>query len=547
MTTSILEAILQKEALPPAEKTVPANVIPEVQSGTAETQNFRQQMGHISRQSIVFFAGTIFTAAAGYLFKVYLARALGAEPLGVYALGMTIVGFLGMFGALGFPQSAVRFVATYTATAKLDLLRGFLGRSVVLLLVSNLLLGAVVLLLGPWISIRFYHTPSLNAYLGWFALLMIFSALNAFLGQVLAGYKDVARRTVITNFVGSPVMMVLTLALLASGLGLRGYILAQLVGAVVVLILLLAVVWRITPQAARSFSAGLPTYEKEVISFSAAVFGVGFLEFSMAQADKVLIGFYLDAREVGIYAMAAAFVTFVPIMLQTVNQIFSPTIADLYARGQHALLGRIFQTLTKWILGLTLPLAGGMIIFAAPLMRIFGHDFERGWPILIIGALGQLVNCGVGSVGYLLLMSGNQSRLIRIQAVAACVMVALNLALIPRWGITGAAVGSAVTNVFANVWYLREVRRALGLSPYNRSYLRLLPPLAGGLMVLLLLKAKLGAVRPEWIVISAGLLLAYTAFIGVALAVGLDADDRLIARAVWSRARAMFPGAEANA
>jgi O-antigen/teichoic acid export membrane protein len=291
----------------------------------------------------------------------------------------------------------------------------------------------------------------------------------------------------------------------------------------------------------------LPPYEKEVISFSAAVFGVGFLEFSMAQADKVLIGFYLDAREVGIYAMAAAFVTFVPIMLQTVNQIFSPTIADLYARGQHALLGRIFQTLTKWILGLTLPLAGGIIIFAAPLMRIFGHDFERGWPILIIGTLGQLVNCGVGSVGYLLLMSGNQSRLIRIQAVAACVMVALNLALIPRWGITGAAVGSAATNVFANVWYLRDVRRALGLSPYNRSYLRLLLPFAGGLMVLLLLKAKLGAVRPEWIVISAGLLLAYTVFIAVALAVGLDADDRLIARAVWSRARGMFPGAEANA
>jgi O-antigen/teichoic acid export membrane protein len=529
----------------PAEKTAPA--VSELQAGGAETQNFQRQMGHISRHSGVFFAGTIFTAAAGYLFKVYLARVLGAGALGIYALGMTIVGFLGMFNALGLPQSAVRFVAAYTATTKLDLLRGFLGRSVILLLMSNSLLGGAVLLLGPWISTHFYHTPALSAYLGLFALIMILGALNTFLGQVLAGYKDVARRTIITNFVGSPVMMVATLGLLTLGLGLRGYLIAQVFSAVVVLLLLLVVVWRITPKVARSFSAGLPPYQKEVISFSAFVFGVGFLEFSMAQADKVLIGFYRDAREVGIYAVAAALVTFVPITLQTVNQIFSPTIADLYARGQDQLLGRIFRTLTKWILGLTLPLAAVMVIFAAPLMRIFGHDFERGWPVLVIGTLAQLVNCGVGSVGYLLLMSGNQSRLIRIQAVTACLMVALSLALIPRWGIIGAAVGSAVTNAVSNFWYLKEVRRTLGLSPYSRSYLRLLPPLAGGLMVLLVWRAKLGAMRPEWVVVAAGLLLAYAAFIGLALAVGLDADDRLIARAVWSRVRGVFLGAEASA
>src|SRR4029077_4879143 len=125
-------------------------------------------------------------------------------------------------------------------------------------------------------------------------------------------------------------------------------------------------------------------------------------------------------------------------------------IAELYARGQIELLGRIYQTLTKWILGITLPLGAGMIIFAPALMRIFGHDFEIGWPILVIGTLGQLVNCGVGSVGYLLLMSGNQRRLIRVQAVMAVVMVVLNLLLIPRWGIVGAAVGASATNVVTN-------------------------------------------------------------------------------------------------
>src|SRR5437762_6864215 len=132
-------------------------VISEAQPSPSNSSKFRHQMGHISRQSAVFFAGTIFTAAAGYLFKVYLARVLGAEALGIYALGMTIVGFLGVFNGLGLAQAAVRFVSTYFATGKTELLGAFLFRGSLLLLFSNLIAGGALLLIGPWISIRFYH------------------------------------------------------------------------------------------------------------------------------------------------------------------------------------------------------------------------------------------------------------------------------------------------------------------------------------------------------------------------------------------------------
>ena len=37
----------------------------------------------------------------GYVFKVYLARVLGAEALGIYALGMTLIAFLGVFNLPG--------------------------------------------------------------------------------------------------------------------------------------------------------------------------------------------------------------------------------------------------------------------------------------------------------------------------------------------------------------------------------------------------------------------------------------------------------------
>ena len=145
--------------------------------------------------------------------------------------------------------------------------------------------------------------------------------------------------------------------------------------------------------------------------------------------------------------MAAAVVVYVPLVLSSVNQIFAPTISDLHMRGDHVLLARLFQSLTKWVVGLTLPLAIVIVVFARPFMRIFGPDFEAGWPILIIGTLGQLVNCGVGSVGYLLLMSGNEKRLIKVQIAMAAMMVACSAALVPIWGIVGASVAAALTNV----------------------------------------------------------------------------------------------------
>jgi O-antigen/teichoic acid export membrane protein len=269
------------------------------------------------------------------------------------------------------------------------------------------------------------------------------------------------------------------------------------------------------------------------------------MEFFMSQTDRVALGHYRGAHDVGVYAVAATLVAYEPIILQSVNQIFAPVVADIHTRGDHRLLGRLFQTLTKWMLGLSLPLAIVMIVFARPIMAVFGRDFEAGWPILVIGTCGQLVNCGVGSVGCMLLMSGNQHRLVRVQAYMAATMVVLSVWLVPLWGVWGAAVAAAVTNVGVNVWNLVEVRSALKLSPYNRSYLKLVPPLTSALFVTWL-ASKLSrsasiviliSMKTDLMMIFIALVSAYATFSAVALLMGLDEDDRLIANAVWARVR----------
>jgi O-antigen/teichoic acid export membrane protein len=230
-------------------------VSPPVASPETATEvldlEFSRTLGQISRQSTVFFAGTLFTMAAGYLVKIYVARVLGAEQLGLYALGMTLVSLTQLFGTLGLQGTAARYVAVYSATGNSDALRGLLTRSVGIVVSLNLLLSLGLILSGRWISRNLYHSPDLAQYIPLFAALAVLGALNVFYCQVLAGFKQITKRTVITNFAGSPLLIALTVLLLALGKGMWGYLAAQIISAAVVVTLLVVVAWKLTPAAAR--------------------------------------------------------------------------------------------------------------------------------------------------------------------------------------------------------------------------------------------------------------------------------------------------------
>ena len=97
---------------------------------------------------------------------------------------------------------------------------------------------------------------TLAQYVPLFAVLAVLGAINGFYCQVLAGFKDIAKRTVITNFVGSPLVIALTVVLLALGTGMWGYLGAQIISATIVTVLLVAAAWRLTPPAGAVFAGG---------------------------------------------------------------------------------------------------------------------------------------------------------------------------------------------------------------------------------------------------------------------------------------------------
>jgi O-antigen/teichoic acid export membrane protein len=102
-------------------------------------------------------------------------------------------------------------------------------------------------------------------------------------------------------------------------------------------------------------------------------------------------------------------------------------------------------------------------------LGLFGHGVRGGAVPLAILCGAMLVATACGPVDMILLMTGRSSTNLANTAFALALNVGLNLLLIPRWGMTGAAVAWAVSIAANNLVPLAQVRRSTGMHPFGRG------------------------------------------------------------------------------
>jgi O-antigen/teichoic acid export membrane protein len=105
-----------------------------------------------------------------------------------------------------------------------------------------------------------------------------------------------------------------------------------------------------------------------------------------------------------------------------------------------------------------------LIIFGRDILAgFFGPDFASAELALAVLAVGQLINAATGPAGPILNMTGFERDTTLITLVAAVVAVVLSFALIPTWGVEGAAFAAAGSFASWNLLLSIQVYRRLGL------------------------------------------------------------------------------------
>jgi O-antigen/teichoic acid export membrane protein len=213
------------------------------------------------------------------------------------------------------------------------------------------------------------------------------------------------------------------------------------------------------------------------------------------------------------------------LFLTSVSLTFSPFVADLHHRGERVKLDGLYKSVTRWTLGATIPVLLVLAILPEPVLRIFGREFAGGDVALRLVILGMIVPVMVGTVGFILIMVGRNGWDLLVYVGSFAIDIGVAYALIPSMGIRGAAIAQALTLTASNSARLFLVRRFVGIWPFDRSFLRLIPPTAIGAAVMI--GASLVIPSENWLVnLVVASALGVGAYAVVLVAVGLKPAER---------------------
>lgn len=409
----------------------------------------------------VLYAGS---TGLSFVSGILLARLLGAEGFGAYALALTTATLVGMATEFGLPTLVLREVSAARANGEWGSVRGLMNWS------NAAILGlSAILMIGTLIGHELFAADRNSQYLAallWSVLLIPFAALGKLRANALLALDHVAASQV-------PVMILRPALFLAScaaifwsagHLAPAGAMAAQVLGAAGSMAVIFLFYRRYRPD---ELAAAQPV--RKVGSWVATALPMGMTEglrLLQGQLGLLLVGALAGTLQAGLYRVADAVAMVTAVIVSVVGTAATPMFGRLWKAGDReglqrvAILCALGMTGGTFLLGLPIVLAGNTII---PL--VFGSQFAKSAEVFLVLWTGSLLACSLGQSLSLANMTGRHLLATQSFAAIALVNVSVGAVLIPRYGAVGAAFATSAGVVSGTLYCALRLRREEGINP----------------------------------------------------------------------------------
>jgi O-antigen/teichoic acid export membrane protein len=481
------------------------------------------------------------------VFVFLIARLLGEAALGRFGLAFATTELLSKAGMLGLDNSIIPFLAPRAAAGDAAGAMRVFGRAVRLATIASgaLALGAIPVII--WLA----RTRGLDAFANGGAVMLL-----ALPGIAVARIATGASRSVlvmsnefysrgITETWVTTGVFVIAVALglrdVAPGLAVAGgstaagvvaYVLARraLAGHIVTPIAGAAIPLSSDAEARSRTIA-------DVLKFSLPIAGSSLLTVLVMQADVLLLGLYVNrapgvtVEAFGVFCAAAEIAGGLRKVRQVFDPIFAPIVATRAVSAQRGALAATVAGPGRWVLAAQLPVVGVLVLAGGAVISIYGAGFRTGALWLALLALAHGTNAFAGLVETLLMIERPGLNLLNAGATVAVQIVA-GVLLIPKFGVTGAAVAMCLGFAIQGVMRFAEVRHVFGWTWPWRSLVR---PLTAGIAAFVP-AAAVRTIGGTWAEIGSAALFVALYVLGW-LWMGPDPADREVWRRLFKRRR----------
>jgi len=414
----------------------------------------------VAHGSVVAFIGRAAGVGLQYAYSVLIARLLGAKFMGAFFLGITVLDILSAFARLGLDQGLLKFVSISLAEANYAKAKKFIIFSTKIVFVISTGLGLFLYLFKGILSAHIFHDKIMNTVFLFIALILPFFSLYTLLTETLKAFKKIALVVFTQNFIFPIILILAFLAFYLLDLHLRAALTAYFIASLVALLLVYFFYKKLL--ATDQNITNVTINKRELFGVSIPMYWSSIMALFMFWTDIVMLGIFRTIREVGIYTAATKTAAFVPFFLMSVNYILPTVAAQLYSKGDIRELESIARRTAKWNLIFSLLVTSMFFLFGKEVLSLYGKEFVIAYIPLLLLSFGQIINAGVGSVGYILAMTGFQNKLAYITTTAAILNIILNIVLIPLFSIKGAALATGITlsiwNLIATYFVHKDVK-----------------------------------------------------------------------------------------
>lgn len=419
-------------------------------------------IGQIFAGSGILFIGLGFELGISFVIKIFIARYLGRVDFGAITVGMTVMTIAATVVLIGLHTGVARYLPRVETDKERN---GIIVSAVQIVLPLSLIAAAGVILSAEQISRLVLNDSSLSWLIILFAIGIPFNSVFKLAVGVSRGRESVLPRVFLQN-IGYPALrFVLLVAIVLLGLGLSGVAVATVGGYVIIAAISLWYIWNSLIDFRTS---GYERFHRELLSFSLPLLVTAAMLLILSKIDVLLIGYFTDPGLVGDYNAAYSLATLLLVVLRSFQFLFMPKISGLHSEGEYSLMDGIYSVVSKWVFIISLPPFALFMLFPKEVITLsFGIDYVRGWEPLMILAMGFVVHTALGPNGTTLTSIGKTRQIMYDNIFAAVVNVVLNILLIPRLGILGAAIATAVSYISVNLLYSTQLYRSVSILPFE--------------------------------------------------------------------------------
>lgn len=436
----------------------------------------RQPLETLAAGSLLTSAGIVVSGVLSLAVVIAVTRGLGPIGSGVFFQLVALFSILASLSELGAPAGLVRTIPRYQTFGRTGDVRGAVTVALWPVGILSSLIAVALVLLAPRVTVLLgLDTAHGSSYLRAIAPFLPLAALSSVTLAATRGFGTMVTYVWLENIAKPALRPVLILVAMASGLGPMAALVAWAVPSALMLpvaALAMVTLLRHSEQAVSSGTERMPlrALASEFWRFAAPRGLASIFQVAILWLDVILVGSLRSTEEAGVYAAVSRLVAVGVFAIEGVRLAIAPQVSAALARqdGEGAQL--LYRVGTWWLVGVSWPLYLTLAIFAPFVLRIFGSEFERGAPALLIVSLAMLVGVGTGNVSVVLLMGGKSVWNLANTAAALFVNVLLNILLIPVLGMSGAALAWAASLLVNNVVPLWQVRRSLHLDPFGRGF-----------------------------------------------------------------------------